>query len=557
MLSELAIRDFAIIDDLQLSLGAGMTVLSGETGAGKSILIDALGLLLGDRADASAVRDGRDRAEISAIFDLADAPAARAWLAERELAGESECLVRRVVSREGRSRHWINGSPAAGRDLRELGEHLVDIHGQHAHQSLLRPGAQRDLLDEHGHLAAQLSALGELVHELQACERDIRELDATDDTGQSRLELLQFQVDELQALAPVPDEWETLTAEHRRLANAEQLLRDGQSLLALLTDDDTASAIDRLGQAERRLGDLAAVDDGFAGPAELIAGARIQAQEAADDLRRQLDGIALDPERLATVEARMEAIQDLARKHHCRPEELPAQLDELTAALERLEGGRARLAELQTRRDQLRADYADAADQLHQARTEAAGTLAAAVTDGLRDLGMPAGRFEIDVEARPEAAVSAHGHDRIQFRVSANPGQAPRPLERVASGGELSRISLAIQMAAVGGSPIPTLVFDEVDAGIGGGVAEIVGRCLRRLADQGQVLCVTHLPQVAAQARHHLQVAKQVVDGHTRTDIGLLDDDARIEELARMLGGLEITDRTLEHAREMRDNAGS
>ncbi|MEQ8799098.1 MAG: DNA repair protein RecN [Salinisphaeraceae bacterium] len=557
MLSELAIRDFAIIDDLQLSLGAGMTVLSGETGAGKSILIDALGLLLGDRADASAVRDGRERAEISAIFDLADAPAARAWLAERELADESDCLIRRVVSREGRSRHWINGSPAAGRDLRELGEHLVDIHGQHAHQSLLRPGAQRDLLDEHGRLAPQLSALGELVRDLQACERDIRELDATDDAGQSRLELLQFQVDELQALAPVPDEWETLTAEHRRLANAEQLLRDGQSLLALLTDDDSASAIDRLGQAERQLGDLAALEEGFAGPTELISGARIQAQEAADDLRRQLDSIALDPERLATVEARMEAIQDLARKHHCRPAELPAQLDELTAALERLEGGRARLAELQTRRDQLQADYADAADQLHQARTEAAGTLAAAVTDGLRDLGMPAGRFEIDVEARPEAAVSAHGHDRIQFRVSANPGQAPRPLERVASGGELSRISLAIQMAAVGGTPIPTLVFDEVDAGIGGGVAEIVGRCLRRLAARGQVLCVTHLPQVAAQARHHLQVAKQVVDGHTRTDIGLLDDDARIDELARMLGGLEITERTLEHAREMRDNAES
>ncbi|MDT0634015.1 DNA repair protein RecN [Spectribacter hydrogenoxidans] len=557
MLSELAIRDFAIIDDLQLNLGAGMTVLSGETGAGKSILIDALGLLLGDRADASAVRDGRDRAEISAIFDLTDAPAARTWLSDRELADESECLIRRVVSREGRSRHWINGSPAAGRDLRELGEHLVDIHGQHAHQSLLRPGAQRDLLDEHGHLAPQLAALGELVRELQACERNIHELDATDDAGQSRLELLQFQVAELQALAPVPDEWEALTAEHRRLANAEQLLRDGQSLLALLTDEDTASAIDRLGQAERQLGDLSALDDGFAGPAELISGARIQAQEAADDLRRQLDGIALDPERLATVESRMEAIQDLARKHQCRPAELPAQLDELTAALERLEGGRTRLAELQTRRDQLRTDYANTANQLHRARREAAGTLAAAVTEGLRDLGMPAGLFEIDVEARSEAPVSVSGHDRVHFRVSANPGQAPRSLERVASGGELSRISLAIQMAAVGGTPIPTLVFDEVDAGIGGGVAEIVGRCLRRLADQGQVLCVTHLPQVAAQARHHLQVAKQVVDGHTRTDIRALDDDARIEELARMLGGLEITERTLDHAREMRDRAES
>lgn len=557
MLAELSIRNFAIIDDLALTLAPGMTVLSGETGAGKSILIDALGLLLGDRADADAVREGADRAEIDARFRLDDAPAAQAWLAERELDDGDECVLRRVVLREGRSRNWINGSPATARDLKALGECLVDIHGQHEHQSLLRTAVQREIVDGYGGHEDAVAAVADSHRRLQDLERRIAEIEQVGDDGESRLDLLRYQVQELEALDLKPGELPELEAEHRRLANAERLIGDGQRALGLLYEGDESSAMDVLGAAERVLADLAELDAGFGGPLELTANARIQVQEAADGLRRTVDGLELDPARLAEVESRLAGIQDLARKHRCEPDALPDRLARLQQELADLEGAGERLAALRRERDTARAEYRRLAEALHAARAEAATTLAAAVSEGIRELGMPQGVLEIEVAFEPEAAASAHGNDRVGFRVSANPGQSPRPLERVASGGELSRISLAIQVVAASSTRVPTLVFDEVDAGIGGGVAEIVGRQLRRLGADRQTLCVTHLPQVAAQAQQHLHVSKEVADGATRTRIRELGADRRVEELARMLGGIEITDQSRAHAREMIERATS
>lgn len=555
MLVELSIRNFAIIDDLTLTLEPGMTVLSGETGAGKSILIDALGLLLGDRADANAVRDGAERAEIDALFRLDDAPEAHAWLTEREL-DDDECVLRRVVSREGRSRNWINGSPATARDLKTLGEYLVDIHGQHEHQSLLRTAVQRDIVDGYGGHDDLRAAVAECHQRLREVEQRIADIEQVGDDGEARLDLLRYQVKELEALDLKPDELPELETEHKRLANAERLLGDGQQALTLLYEGEDHSATDVLGAAERLLSDLGELDDGFQSTAELAANARIQVQEAADELRRVLDGLDIDPQRLSEVESRLASIQDLARKHRCEPEGLPEHLERLRREMSDLEGAGEQLAELHEERDRLRAEYRKQAEALHKARAATAAKLAKEITAGMQELGMPQGVFEIEVEYDAEAR-AAHGNDRIGFQVSANPGQAPRPLERVASGGELSRISLAIQVIAAASTRVPTLVFDEVDAGIGGGVAEIVGRQLRRLGADRQTLCVTHLPQVAAQASQHLHVIKEVSDGATRTLIRELGADRRVEELARMLGGVEITDQSRAHAREMIERATS
>lgn len=555
VLTALSIRDFAIIDDLQLTLGAGMTVLSGETGAGKSILIDALGLLLGDRADAEAVREGAERAEVAASFSLGDAEAARAWLVERDLDAEDDCLLRRVVAREGRSRMWINGSPVNARDLRELGEHLVDIHGQHAHQSLLRPAAQRDALDAYAGNAQSLAQLAATVNAVRGCEDAITKLAGADADGGAKADLLRYQVEELRALNLGAGELAALDAEHRRLANAERLLRDGGNALTLLTAAEDSAALDALAQAERLLQELTQLDPSFTEAADLAAGARIQAQEAADGLVRVLDALEMDPQRLQAVEARLAAIHDLARKHRCAPAELVERGEALAQELAALENAGERLAALEQERQRLRAAYAAQAAGVSTARAQAAEALAAQVTAGLRELGMPDASFAIQVRFDAEAKPARHGSDAIAFRLSANPGQAPRALERVASGGELSRVGLAIQAAALHGSGIPTLVFDEVDAGIGGGVAEIVGRLLKRLGARGQSLCVTHLPQVAAQAHQHLVVSKQTSQGRSRTAVRALSADERVEELARMLGGLDITAATRHHAREMIERA--
>ncbi|GAB3682377.1 DNA repair protein RecN [Salinisphaera aquimarina] len=551
MLAEITIRNFAIIDQLDVEFGAGMTVLSGETGAGKSILVDALNLILGDRADADAIREGADRADITARFTLDDAPAAVAWLAEHELDDDEECVIRRIVAREGRSKAWVNGTPMPVRELRTLGETLVDIHGQHAHQSLLRRNAQRELLDEYGEHADELATVADAAAALRATRADIERIEQVDASGDMRIDLLRYQVNELDALDLGDDELDSLDAEHKRLASAERLIEDGQRALALLFDADEGAAMDQLGVAERLLSELAAIDAGFEPIAELITSARIQTQEGVDSLRHHVDTLDIDPQRFREVEQRLASIQDLARKHHCPPAELPALARRLTDELGELENAGQRLDTLrQDEARQLKA-YEDAAAVLSDRRTHAATQLGAAITEIIRTLGMPEGDFSVRVTPAASARIAPAGNDDIEFLIAANPGQSARPLDRVASGGELSRISLAIEVVAAARTRVPTLVFDEVDTGIGGGVAEIVGRQLRTLGAAGQSLCVTHLPQVAALAAHHLQVSKQVSNGQTSTSIKTLASEDRIEEMARMLGGVELTEQTRAHAADM------
>ncbi|RJS92737.1 DNA repair protein RecN [Salinisphaera sp. Q1T1-3] len=551
MLAEISIRDFAIIDRLSVEFGPGMTVLSGETGAGKSILVDALNLVLGERADGGAVRDGCERADITARFSLADAPAAAAWLVDHELDGDDECVIRRVVAREGRSRGWVNGTPMPVRELRALGRCLVDIHGQHAHQSLLGRDAQRNLLDEYGEHGDALAAVAQAARNLRETRRAIARIEQRDSDGDSRVDLLRYQVGELEQLGLADDEVADLEAEHKRLASAERLIGDGQRALALLYEAEDGAAAERLGAAERLIGELATIDDGFEPIAELVSSALIQAQEAADSLRRHVENLDIDPQRFTEVENRLGTIRDIARKHHVSAADIPTLTAELQAELAELEGAGARLAELKEAEQAQLAVFHEAAATLSAAREQAASTLGQAITDIIQTLGMPEGEFAVRVRSQASDRVNDTGTDHIEFLIAANPGQSARPLDRVASGGELSRISLAIEVIAATRTRVPTLVFDEVDTGIGGGVAEIVGRQLRRLGLAGQSLCVTHLPQVAAQAAHHLHVAKQVRDGQTRTRIQALDDEARVEELARMLGGVELTEQTRAHAADM------
>ncbi len=548
MLTQLQIRDFAIVEAADLELESGMTVLTGETGAGKSILVGAVGLVLGDRADADVVRHGAERAEVSAAFDPGGNPAARAWLKAQELDADGECLLRRTVSREGRSRAYVNGRAVPVQALKELGALLVDIHGQHEHQSLLRPEVQRDWLDACGGHADAAREVERAWRGWRALEREHRALGAGGADAEARVDLLTYQLRELEALALGPDELPALEEEHRRLANAGRLIETARETLALLYEDDEHSVAALLGHAQTAVQGLRDLDAQLAGVGEYLDTARIQVDEAADELRRYLDRIDLDPERLRRLDERLATIHDLARKHRVAPAELPARRAGLESELQALSGAGRRREELEREIARARRAYEEAAAHLSAARAAAAARLARRITEAMQGLGMRGGRFEVAL--RP-ADAGPGGVEAVEFLVSANPGQPPRALRKVASGGELSRISLAVQVTAVGEGALPTLIFDEVDSGIGGAVAETVGRHLRALGDRHQVLCVTHLPQVAALAHHHLQIDKQTRRGRTRMQVRLLEAAERVGEVARMLGGLEITPQTLAHAEEM------
>ena len=554
MLNLITVQDLVIVSRLELELGPGMTALTGETGAGKSILIDALGLTLGDKADASLIRGGCERAEISVAVDIANNPAARAWLAEQALDEDDECLIRRVLVRTGRARAYVNGRAVSSAQLRALGELLVDIHGQHAHQSLLRAAAQRSLLD--GYAAHQ-----PLTAEVAECYRQYRTLDQRWKTlteasaeREERLELLRFQLQELEGLELGEHELDELDAEQRRLANQGQLQTTAATLVELLYEGEQ-SLRDQLGRASADLGSLSPIDPSLGETRELIDGATVQIEEAAANLRHYLDGLEMDPTRLGVVEQRIGRIHDLARKYRIAPEQLLAFTAERRDELARLEQADQSLEALAGEREQARAILLERAERLSASRREAAQRLSETVTTAMQELGMGGGRFQVEVDPGDAETISSQGLDSIAFLVSANPGQPLQPLAKVASGGELSRISLAIQVATAEIGGIPTLVFDEVDVGIGGGVAEIVGRLLRRLGDNRQVLCVTHLAQVAAQAHQHLRVQKSgqksARDDQTFTGIDPLDAEQRIDEVARMLGGTEITETTRAHAAEM------
>jgi DNA repair protein RecN (Recombination protein N) len=550
MLQSLHIRDFAIIEQLEIDFSPGMSVLTGETGAGKSILLDALGLLLGDRADAGSVRHGSERADISAGFDLSACPAARNWLVAQELDSNDDCQLRRVISREGRSRAYINASPVPVASLRELGEHLVDIHGQHEHQSLLRRDLQRQLLDNHGGHHRLLDSLKELHREWRQTRTAIQDLVGDDRDRDTRLEFLRFQLQELETLAPQPQEAEQLHQELSRLSNAGRLIDTCRLHLQRLYEND-ASAHGLLGKAVDDLSAFADLDPAFGEAGELFNNALIQLQEGIDQLRDCEAQLELDPERLQWVEQRLDALHSAARKHRVEVEQLPVLVQRLQDDIARLEQADQNLDALIQRQSELEQAYAKSARQLHIKRCNTARRIAAQVSDAMQSLGMQGGRFDIEISASDKQGLSDHGNDRIEFLVSANPGQPLKPLNKVASGGELSRISLAIQVVAAQDTEIPTLIFDEVDSGVGGAVAETVGRQLQSLGIHRQVLCVTHLPQVAAQAHNHLQVRKHRADAGTHTRVERLSAQQRIDEIARMLGGQTITDSTLQHAEEM------
>ena len=546
MLRRLYIRDYVIVDQLELEFATGFGALTGETGAGKSILVDALSLALGERADASSVRGGCEKAEISAEFAVSAGSPLAVWLGANDFDDDA-CLLRRVIESSGRSRGYINGVPATLTQLREAADFLADIHGQHAHHSLLRSDAQRQLLDG---LAGQRPLAGE-VATLHAAWRKAKEArlaaEKNAEANAREREMLAWQVKEVAALGFDAGTWAETTIEHKRLAHAASLQAGVEEALEGLSEGELAAMwqVERIGARLRQLIDY---DPSLKGALETIEGAQIQLQEAAHTLRHYRDRIELDPARLAEMENRIQAVHDAARKYRVQPEELP----------QLLAGWGARLIELETLQDaaalaereaRAQRDYLARAEVLSKERRKAAAALGKAVTEAMQQLAMPGGRFEVALEKLPEGA--AYGLENTEFRVSAHAGQPAGTLSKVASGGELSRIGLAIQVIAPAAGNVPTLVFDEVDVGIGGGVAEIVGRLLKQLGGERQVLCVTHLPQVAAQADWQWTVAKEGGGKGVVSRVTPLDREGRIEEIARMLGGVKITPTTRQHAAEM------
>lgn len=544
MLRALHIRDFVIVEEAEIVFGPGFTVFSGETGAGKSILIDALALTLGGRADAGMLREGATRTDISAVFDASEAQ--RGWLAERDIDATDELVLRRVVDTQGRSRGYINGVPATVAQLRELGDQLIDIHGQHAHQSLLRADAQRDLLDAHGGHAELRQAVAQAwkswrqgAARLEAAERDASTLATERDR-------LQWQADELDRLDLKPQEWDTLQAEHDRLAHAQSLLEGAQQTLAALDDDEDALQ-SRLTAATQRISQLLRHDPSLKTVYDELDSARIAVAEAVSDLQSYLDKLDLDPQRLAEVENRMGTAFDLARKLRVEPDGLAPLRETLHQQLREMEEA-ADLDTLRRQTEQAEAAYRQSATQLSTARRKAAKDLGKRVSEAMQQLAMQGGKFEVQLH---ESAASGGGLETVEFAVAGHAGTTPRALAKVASGGELARISLALSVIASRAARVPTLIFDEVDSGVGGAVAEVVGRLLRELGERHQVLCVTHLPQVAACASMHYQVSKTEDKGTTRSRIAELDNSERVEEIARMLGGIKLTETTRKHAREM------
>jgi DNA repair protein RecN (Recombination protein N) len=555
-LTAIGIRDFAIASGIELDLEPGFTVLTGETGAGKSIIVDALALLSGDRADSSSIRHGTGSAEINASFVVADSDDAQAWLADNALAEGGECVIRRVIQRDKPSRAFINGRPATVQMLRDLGDHLVDIHGQHEHQSLLRRSVQRQVLDDYAGLRPACERLGAAFDRYSALEARHQVLTGNGAERSAHLELLRYQLSELRSLDIKAGEYEELDQEQARLAHASDLIEGMRTALFELYDAEDQNLSGSLARHIGTLEKLSRFEPSLHGALELLNGALVQVNEAAGNLQQLLTRVDLDPQRLEWVQQRLSTLLDLGRKHRCAPEELPALLEQLQGELEAMETAGYDLDALRAQAAQAHEQYDALAAQVSRDRSSAASGLAAAVTAEMQGLGMQGGAFTVRVTRSDPAVPARHGLDQIEFYVSVNPGQPAQPLARVASGGELSRISLAIQVITAAVGRVPTLVFDEVDVGIGGRVAEIVGQKLRALGRTRQVLCVTHLPQVAAQGQHHLQVLKQ---GRTGVAVAVtpLGSGERVKEIARMLGGVEITDQTLAHAEDMLLRAAS
>jgi len=547
MLLRLSIRDFVLVDRLELEFAAGFGALTGETGAGKSILIDALAFALGERADAGLLRAGAERAEVSAEFDVATRPPVMAWLKANDLDAEEGLLLRRTLDASGRSRAWINGSSVTLQQLREVAESLVDIHGQHAHQSLLRSDAQRALLDGHAGLTTQAAQVASAWKAWREASSLLENAASGAETLQREREELEWRRNELDALGFTREEWETTNVEHRRLGHAAALIEGVQFALGALAEGDEACEA-RLDAVGSRLDGLVDFDPALGEVAALVQSAQVELGEAVSALRRYADRAELDPGRMAELERRIEAVLATARKWRVVPEDLPDLLDRTRARLAEL-GEAGDIAALEKRVATARRAYETAAQSLSKARHKAAAALSEAVSVIMQQLALSGGRFEAGLV--PVDGGAAYGLEQVEFRIAGLAGGEPRPLAKVASGGELSRISLAIQVVTSRAAAVPTLIFDEVDVGIGGGVAEVVGRLLAELGTDRQVLCVTHLPQVAARAAWQWQVSKDKRADAVTSRVATLDAEARIEEIARMLGGVEITAITRQHAREM------
>ncbi|MBB4518008.1 DNA repair protein RecN [Paraburkholderia fungorum] len=552
MLRHLSIRDFVIVAALDLEFDSGFTVFSGETGAGKSILIDALALALGARADASVVRTGESRADITAEFDTH--AQVEQWLDEQALgapvddAHQGTVMLRRVVDTNGRSRAFINGTAATLTQLREVGEMLVDIHGQHAHQLLMRPDAQRELFDTHAGLTETAATVSRAWRAWREKVQAVEHAQTRDRELQLERERLAWQLTELDKLSPQPGEWEEVNSEHRRLSHSANLIDGVQGALSALSESDEAM-ITHLASIVSKVRDLAEIDPALNDVLAALEPAEIQLQEAAYSLSHYAQKLELDPDRLAQVEKRLDALHSAARKFRLQPETLPQEHEARRAQLAALDAA-ADLDSLHAVEAKAKEAFLTEAKKLSKARAKAGKALGAAVTTGMQELSMKGGSFEVALVQLPEGG--AHGLEQVEFRVAGHAGVPLRPLAKVASGGELARISLALAVIASAASPTPTLIFDEVDTGIGGGVAEVVGRLLHQLGQARQVLCVTHLPQVAARGDHHFQVAKSGNGkGGTVSSVTPLDRASRVEEVARMLGGLEITATTRKHAKEM------
>lgn len=551
MLTHLSIRNFAIVEALELELSHGMTVVSGETGAGKSIMIDALQLALGGRADSGTVRRGSKKTEIIANFDIGQIPRAQAWLEVQDLTQEGECILRRIVTAEGRSRSYINGRICPLASLRELGQFLVAIHGQHEHQSLMQKDHHRTLLDgfaQQHDLADKVGIQFQSYHKLN---KQLQKLTLQSDEQQAKVQLLSYQVEELDQLGIQVDEIKKLEEEQKTLSQADDILHNGHSLLHILSEGEPSNCLQLLNQSIQLQSTLPENSTCAAQIGELINTALIQIEEASNEVRHYLDSVELNPSRLQEVEERLSTAYTLARKHRVDPYALADFHQQLIQELQLICGSDETIAELETQVLQAKQCFLKSAEKLSKQRGIAARKLNKQINHQLHLLGMPAADFSVSLNPINEKEFNMYGLEEVEFLISTNAGQSLKPLAKIASGGELSRISLAIQVATAKSGSTATLMFDEVDVGIGGAIAEVVGRLLRQLGERSQILCITHQPQVASQGHQHLFVSKKSVKQNTQTQVNSLVDNSRVHEIARMLGGLDITKRTLEHAKEM------
>ena len=555
MLLSITINNYTLVDTLEIEFSSGTTAITGETGAGKSLILDALSMALGDRADSSTIRQGKDRAQITASFDISSIPEAKLWLDNHDITADDECILRRIYTTEGRSRGYINGQPCTMQQLKQLGDLLVDLHSQHEHQSLLRRNTHRKLLDEFNASTELAVKVAEYFHDWQGAAKTLQDLAERSDEFNARRELLEFQIEELQELNLEPSYLQQLELEQQNLANAEQIIQDSQKLLAISDQGEAFNLRDGFNQSLSILSQLKHKPEALEEAEQLLQSGLIQVDEAVRCIEQHIDRFEANPQRLQHIEDELGLIFQLARKHRVDSHQLAEKLEELVLELRQLTAGDQNLEALQQQVDEFAAKYKKAATELSLIRQQGAVKMSQGINQQLQQLSMQGAELLIQLTQLDENNYKSYGLEDIELMISTNPGQAHKPLAKVASGGELSRVSLAIQVVAAANSSIPTLVFDEVDVGIGGSTADIVGKLLKQLGDRGQVISVTHQPQVAAHAHQHYVVSKVTADSSAESTIVNLNKTQRIEELARMLGGAKVTNQTLSHASELFDLA--